>query len=208
MCDLKFAKLSLIFVVVVVGTGEAKSIYTEATNQIEHFSHLTTKLLYAVVLPCFTVAPSLYSYFQYYIMEQSAENAFQLPAPATYAFISRFNNISRNFAISVNQKQFLLLLSFNRYPNNWKTPIAYFFTTIVFSVESHYMFVVYLVFIGLFLGVCRFFMAFATDLKSRLIALENVIQQYADDETNQLKSLEAMETTIHEFIEFHSDVKQ
>lgn len=76
------------------------------------------------------------------------------------------------------------------------------------TILKFYMFVVYLVFIGLFLGVCRFFMAFATDLKSRLIALENVIQQYADDETNQSKSLEAMETTIHEFIEFHSDVKQ
>lgn len=77
-----------------------------------------------------------------------------------------------------------------------------------FYIECHYMCMVYLVFIFLFLGVCRFFIAFATDLKSRLTILENEIQHYTNGQMNASKSRKASQKIIHNFVEFHAHVKQ
>lgn len=70
------------------------------------------------------------------------------------------------------------------------------------------MFMVYLVFIFLFLSVCRFFIGFAADLKSRLVILETEIQEYASGLRVKPRSQQNMTALIHDFVQFHSDVKQ
>lgn len=82
------------------------------------------------------------------------------------------------------------------------------FTTVAFAIECHYMFMVYSVFIYLFLGVCRFFIAFADDLTSRLSILEIETQAFSSGIVSKPRSQRNMKRIIHGFIQFHSDVKQ
>lgn len=100
------------------------------------------------------------------------------------------------------------LIDLFRYPYNWKKPIVYLFTSILFAIGNAYMYMVYVIFVGLFFGVCRFFLAFAADLQVQLCSLENVILQYASGSANESASRRKMQRIIREFVAFHADVKQ
>lgn len=71
------------------------------------------------------------------------------------------------------------------------------------------MCVFYMIFLFLFLGMCRIFLAFATDLKSRLAILENEIQAYSTDASTKSQCHRLnMKALFYELIQFHSDIKQ
>lgn len=68
------------------------------------------------------------------------------------------------------------------------------------------MYLAYLIFACLFLGVCTFFIAFSDDLAFILSVLEKEAQVFIRKAS--YKSLQKMDALIYEYVSFHGDVIQ
>lgn len=71
---------------------------------------------------------------------------------------------------------------------------------------------IYWIFTCLFLGLCEFFKAFASDIESELKSIEEQIQLFANRKIRNTiqsqKQQQKVKTTIHDFIAIHAEAKQ
>lgn len=147
-------------------------------------------------VPSFVLPIMIYSFFEYYGLQNSDES-FQLAFSVAWVL---FRGDFFEGAIRT------VIHLCSRLPYNWRTPVAYFFTMIGQLVAFYFIAAVYIATFAMFFAICFYISAFFRDCDENLDRLEETIIDFTEFNAKQsITTLRRFRLDIHELIQFHCD---
>lgn len=113
-----------------------------------------------------------------------------------FAIVSLFFNI---FILPYILFEFNLL----SVPYDWRAPLGFLFTTIMQILLVVLMVMCFVCFIMLYVGICRFLIAFATEVQHTLNEFSNSFTE--SKKKLKLPKVLELKTKLNETVKFHSD---
>lgn len=103
--------------------------------------------------------------------------------------------------------KFFTFSPLNRYPYNWKTPVAYLFTQFFLLLTFGSDSLLYACCIIFFYSACRFLVAFCKDLETRIKSLDNEFCQAIRTKEPNICS-DRLKSGMNELVQFHWEIRE